>query len=85
MKYILCCSCFNMEKKSREAFSVIKPDEVLPDIVKGKDRIFQLAKKLDNEHIRAISKLSGRFSYYVKLEDGEIVEEYDLVRGTRIA
>lgn len=82
---ILCCSCFNMSKKSSEAFSVIKPNEVLPDIVKGKDRIFQLAKKLGNDHILAISKLSGRFAYYVKLEGDKIVEEWDLIHGKRIA
>lgn len=85
MKYILICSCFNMSKKASEAFVTIFPNEVLPDIIKGKDKIFKLANELKNEHIKAISKLSGRFAYYVKIEDGKITEEYDLVRGRRIA
>ena len=85
MEVILVCSCFNMSKKASEAFSVLFPNKVLPDIVKGRDRISKLANELKNEHIKAISRLSGRFAYYIKLEDDKIVEEYDLVKGRRIA
>lgn len=84
-KLILCCSCFNMEKKAREAFSLLFPNEVLPDIIKGKDRIRKFAKEINNDHITAISKLTGKFAYYVELDDDKIAKEYDLVRGTRIA
>ena len=84
-RLILCCSCFNMEKKARQAFSLLFPDEVSPDVIKGKDRLYKFAKEINNEHILAISKLSGRFAYYVELEDNKIVKEYDLVRGSRIA
>ena len=84
-KLILCCSCFNMEKKAREAFSLLFPDEVSPDVIKGKDRLYKFAKEINNDHILAISKLSGRFAYYVELEDNKIAKEYDLVRGGRIA
>lgn len=84
-RLILCCSCFNMEKKSREAFSVLFPDEISPDVIKGKDRLYKFAKEIGNDHILAISKLSGRFAYYVKLEGGKIVEEWDLIHGKRIA
>lgn len=82
---ILCCSCFRMEKKASEAFSILFPNEILPDIIKGKDRIYKFAKSVDNDHITAISKLTGKFAYYVKLDGDKIVEEYDLVKGTRLA
>ena len=85
MKYLLVCSCFNMEKKAREAFSVLFPNEVSPNVVKGRDRIYKLSQSLKSEHIKAISKLTGRFAYYIQIEDGKIVCEYDLVKGTRIA
>lgn len=85
MKYILVCSCFNMSKKASEAFTTIFPNEVLPDIIKGKDKIFKLATELNNEHLKAISKLSGRFAYYVNLDGDKIVSEYDLIKGRRIA
>lgn len=84
---ILCCSCFRMDKKASEAFSVLFPDRVLPHIVKGKDRIYKFAKSLtpQNDHLLAISKLSGKFAYYVELDkDNKIITEYDLIRGTRI-
>ena len=85
MKYILTCSCFRMDKKAAEAFTTMFPKEVLPKIIKGKDRIWKLAKDLNNDHILAISKLSGKFAFYVELEDGKIKEEYNLLTGKRIA
>lgn len=85
-KYILVCSCFNMSKKASEAYALKFPDEVLPPIIKGRDRISKLAAETKNEHIKALSKLTGRFAYYVKLdENNNIVEEYNLVTGQRIA
>lgn len=84
IEYILVCSCFHMDKKASEAFCTMFPNTVLPEIIKGRDRISKLAKKLNNDHIDAISKLSGRYAYYIVLEDGKIVKEYDLTRGTRI-
>lgn len=84
-KLILCCSCFNMEKKAREAFSLLFPDEVSPDVIKGKDRIYKFAKEKNNDHLLAISKLSGKFAYYVEIEDNKVIQEWDLVKGSRIA
>ena len=84
-KIILTCSCHNMGKKASEAFCLLFPNDVLPDIIKGRDRIYKLAKEIGNDHILAISKLSGKFAYYVEIEDGKIVKEYDLVRGKRVA
>lgn len=86
MKYILICSCGGQWKKAAEAFNLIFPNEVLPEIIRGRDRIFKLAKDLNNDHIKAISKLNGRYSYYVNLdENNKITEEYDLITGKRIA
>lgn len=84
--YILVCSCFNQEKKAMDAFSVIFPGHTSPEVIKGKDRIAKLGAAISNEHIKAIAKLSSRFSYYIELDDdNNIITEYDLVRGTRIA
>lgn len=86
MRYLLTCSCFNMEKKAREAFSILFPNEVSPTVVKGRDRIYKLSQSLDNEHIKAISKLTGRFAYYVELnESNQITAEYNLITMQRIA
>lgn len=84
-EFILTCSCFRMDKKAAESFSFLFPNKLLPEIVRGKDKIYKLSRALDNEHIKAISKLSGKFAYYVELEGDTIVKEYDLLKGRRIA
>ena len=83
MKYILVCSCHNMSKRASEAFCLLCPNEVLPEIVKGRDRLYKLGKKLGNDHILAISKLSGKFAYYVEIEDNKIIKEVNLLNGRR--
>lgn len=85
MRVILTCSCFNMEKKAREAFSLLFPNEVSPQVIKGRDRIYKFAKTIGNDHILAISKLSGKYAYCVNLsEDNTILEEHNLLTGARI-
>ena len=75
-----------MEKRAKEVFGLLTHgQEDLPEIVKGRDRIYKLGKQLSSSHILAISKLTGRFAYYVELEDNKIIAEYDLMKGTRIA
>lgn len=84
MKYILTCSCFNMGKRASETFVTLFPNEILPDIVKGRDRIYKLSQQLNNDHIKAISRLSGKYAYYVELNNNKISKEYDLLTGRRI-
>lgn len=84
-RLILCCSCFNMEKKARQAFSLLFPNEISPNVIKGRDRIYKFSLEKNSPHIKAISKLSGKFAYYVELEDGKVVKEYNLVTGARTA
>lgn len=83
--FILVCSCFNMSKKASEAFSLLHPQEVLPEIIKGKDRIYKIGKSIGNDHLIALSKLSGKFAYYIQLEGNKITLEEDLLTGRRIA
>ena len=83
--YILTCSCFRMDKKAAEAFSVLFPSEQMPPVTKGRDRIYKLAKELGNDHVLAISKLSGKFAYYVELDDNNVItKEYNLTTGVRV-
>lgn len=85
MKLILVCTCHNQEKRALDSFSVLFPGEPVPKILKGKDTIFKFSQEIKNKHIEAIGKLSGRFSYYIELDDeGRILQEYDLVHGKRI-
>lgn len=84
-RYVLTCSCHNMGKRATEAFSVLFPDEQMPPITKGRDRIYKLAKELGNDHILAVSKLSGKFAYYVELDNNNVItKEYNLTTGVRV-
>lgn len=82
-RFILTCSCHNMDKRAKEAFSLLFPDQILPDIVRGRDRIYKLALETKNEHLKAISKLGGKYAYYVELADDVIIKEINLLNGAR--
>lgn len=86
-KLILTCSCHRMDKKAITAFKTLFPDTPVPRIIMGRDNLYKFAKSLtpQNDHILAISKLSGRFAYYVEMEDSTILQEWDLQTGKRIA
>lgn len=85
MERILVCTCHAQDEKAKEAFAVRFPGVPIPPVIKGKANLFAFAEQIHNEHLKAIAKLSGKFSYYVKInDDGVITEEYDLVRGTKI-
>lgn len=84
-RFILTCSCHSMDKRARESFSLLFPDIPVPEIIKGRDRLHKFAQSIGNDHIMAISKLSGRYAYYVKLEGYKIIEEWDLQKGRRLA
>lgn len=82
---ILTCSCHNMGKRASEAFCLLYPNQELPEIIKGRDKLYKLGKSLGNDHIIAISKLSGKFAYYVELDDkNTITKEINLLTGGRI-
>lgn len=85
MEIILTCSCFRMDKKAIEAFATMFPNKVAPDVIKGRDRISKFAQATNNDHVKAISKLTGRFAYYLEMKDNKITVEWDLLRGKRIA
>lgn len=82
---ILACSCHNQDKKAKEAFSLLFPNEPTPEIIRGRDRVYKFGREIGNDHIIAVSKLSGKYAYYVELDGDKIIKEYDLVRGGRIS
>lgn len=83
---ILCCSCHNMWKTAAEAYHQLFPTAPLPEIIRGRDRIYKLALETGNDHIKAISKLGGKYAFYLELdESNNIIKEYNLITGKRIA
>lgn len=85
MKFLLVCSCSGRDKKAKMEYEILFPNTPIPQMVRGKEAIAKLASQHNNDHLRAISKLNGNFSYYVDInEDGKIITEYDLVKGKRV-
>lgn len=82
---ILCCSCFKMDKKAIESFKMLFPEKTIPEVIKGRDRVYKFSEEVKNDHVKAISKLSGKFAYYLEMDGDKILEEYNLVTGRRIA
>ena len=84
-KFLLICSCSGTDRTATIAFNILYPNEEIPKIIRGKEAIAKLGSKYKNEHIKSISKLNGKFSYYVMVnENGKIIEEYDLILGKKI-
>lgn len=85
--YLLICTCSGREKKAREALAIIKPDLDQDDITlaKGKEQISRVANEHNNDHLKAISKLTGNYSYYVRMDGDKIIEEWELIKMRRIA
>lgn len=83
-KVILTCSCNNMDKKAKTAFELMFPGEPMPEIIRGRDRIYRLAQEKSNEHLKAISKLSGRYAYYIEMDGDKIIKEINLTTGVRV-
>lgn len=85
-RVILTCSCHHQDKKAAEAFKLLFGEgETLPEIIRGRDRIYKLYQDTQNEHIKAISKLGGKYSYYIELDENDtIIKEIDLITGKRI-
>ena len=84
-KYILTCSCSGRDKKAAMEYEILFPGEPVPEIIKGRDRLMKFASQYDNGHLRALAKLGGKFAYYVNIDDnGNILEEYNLINGKRV-
>lgn len=83
-KLILTCSCSGQDKKALEAYSLLFPDSSIPEVVRGRDHVYKLYQETKNDHIKALSRLNGRYSYYLELEGNDIIKEIDLITGKRV-
>lgn len=85
-KAILTCSCHNQDKKAAEAFHLLTGgNEILPDIIKGRDRVMKFAQAHNNHpHLTALAKISGKYMYYIEMEGNDIIKEVNLTNGERL-
>ena len=87
-KYIVVCGCSNVPDKAKMAFNIAFPRQDFPDVFRGTSKIQQLANtKPDtnlSKYLLAIAKKNGRYAYYIEEQDGDIVMNYDLLKGKRV-
>ena len=83
-RFILTCSCHNMGKRASEAFCLLFPNEILPEIIKGRDRVMKYAQAHNNEHLKALARISGKYMYYIEMDGDEITKEVNLTNGVRL-
>jgi len=90
MRIIAVCTCSGMKEKAEAAFKIMHPDEELPIIYKGESQI-RLASDNNpgtnlSRYLLAIAKKHGRFAYLIDYDDnGDIISNYDLKTGKRVA
>lgn len=90
MRAILTCKCNDTPEYAKDAFSIIFPDEEIPEVYSGTDRIYSFARQLPEngsayQYVMSISKNRDRFAYYIKEESGELVHMMDLLNKRRLA
>lgn len=88
MKYIVVCKCSGMREKAEAAFKIAFPKQDIPPAVVGKSAIISLAEKSPgtnlHRYLLAMSKSRGRFAYYIDENSGDIMYNYDLLKGKRL-
>ena len=90
MRVIAVCTCSGMKEKAEMAFKIMHPDEPLPKIYKGESSVRGLAEQNPNtnlsRYLLAIAKKNGQFAYLIDYDDnGDIISNYDLKTGKRVA
>lgn len=90
MKIIAVCTCSGMKEKAIAAYKILSPEEEVPQIYKGANAIRDLSNKFPNtnlsRYLSAIAKKNGQFAYLIDFDDnGDIISNYDLKTGKRVA
>lgn len=87
-RYIVVCSCSGLDVQAKMAFEIAFPKKEMPEVFRGKNRISFLADGHPNtnlsRYLQAIAKKNGRYAYYIEEQDGDIVMNYDLLKGKRV-
>lgn len=85
MRYIISCDCSGTPKRAEASFSVLFPNESLPEKVIGKNAIRNLADQLTGEakaRVQAMAINKDRQAYFLETtEQGDIVRLYNLLTG----
>lgn len=86
--YIVTCSCRDTPKFAKEVFEILCPGQGVPDIILRTD-IPKFAIGYDGtifgNYLNMLYVNKEKFAYYFKIsDDGDITEQWDLLKGFRV-
>lgn len=89
IEVIVVCRCSGVREKAETGFKIAFPDKELPQIYRGQDAIRGLASAHSDtnlgRYLQAIVKKSGQFAYYLQSDNGDVLLNYDLLKGKAVA
>lgn len=90
MKVIVTCKCNNTPEYAKDAFAIHFPNEEIPEVYSGKDKIHQLKDKMpyDSEVYRYLNAMAinrDKFAYLIEYEGKDVIDILDLLEGRRLA
>ena len=90
MKGLFICSCSGVRERAEAGFKILFPKDETPNVYRGEAAIIKVAHANSGtnlgEYLTAISKMNGRFAYYVESDDaGNVIDNYNLLTGKKVA
>ncbi len=89
---IACCSCGNVPDYTKESFGLLFPDKETPTIYKGINEIRRFAEKMSpdfniSKYLLALARSKNKYSYYFEYneETGEVISQWDILKGRKVA
>ena len=87
MKVILCCECGDTPAYSKDAFSILFPNEKIPEVFAGDSTIAALADRFPStsdaySYIKGIAQNKEKYALAIDAtEDGEVISITNLLTG----
>lgn len=91
MKIIACCACRNVPDYTKKSFRMLFPDDDMPKVYVGSSDVQKIAESLDQnmnitKYLLALARSKEKYSYYFEYaENGDIIAQYNLLNGRRVA
>ena len=88
---ITCCACGNVPDYTEKSFKLVFPDKEMPKVYVGSSDIQKYAESLDQKmnitkYLLALARNKEKYSYYFEYsENGDLIAQYNLLNGRRIA
>lgn len=83
---VITCGCGNTNEFAKDAFKLLFPNQKFPILLFSKVSISMFADGQGKEvkkYFNAIIDTDDKYAYYAKIENGKIIELWNLLKGIR--